>query len=215
MEISSLTVKLIVLLLPGILAALLVEKITVHKPWGQFRFLLYAIVLGAISYAILSIFIDIYNLFVATKHQITLTFWQSLFLPAQAVKPLEVIFAVIIGILIAILASLAITKNWVIRLARKARATEKYGDESLYYFSLNSPEISWVWVKLPEVGLLYEGWRESFSEDVNVREILLRSVKVYRLNDSEFLYELPAVYLSMPRNKVIIEIPSLISEANS
>lgn len=209
MDVSSLTVKIIVLLLPGIVAALLVEKITVHKAWGQFRFLLYSIVLGAISYAILSVVVDIYNLSVSTRYHVTLTFWQSLFSTTQAVNPLEVIFSVVTSILIAVLASVAITKNWVIRVARMAKFTEKYGDESLYYFSLNSPEISWVWVKLAEEGLLYEGWRESFSEDANVREILLRSVKVYRLEDSQYLYDLPAVYLSMARNKVIIEIPKL------
>jgi hypothetical protein len=101
-----------------------------------------------------------------------------------------------------------IIQNKVInRIANWLRISEKYGDENLFSFFLNAKEISWVWVRIPSKNLTYEGYRESFSESETMREVVLRDVKVYRYEDSEFLYEIPAIYLCLPVNDIIIEMP--------
>ena len=50
MELTELTLRLVVLLLPGAIAALIVDKLTPHRPWSSFRFILHAIILGSITY---------------------------------------------------------------------------------------------------------------------------------------------------------------------
>jgi hypothetical protein len=38
MEISAFTMRLLILLLPGLIAAVIVERLTLHPKWEQFRF---------------------------------------------------------------------------------------------------------------------------------------------------------------------------------
>ena len=212
MDISQLAVRLIILLLPGVISALLVEVLTVHKKWSQFRFGLYSVVLGLIAYAVLQTLAAAFNgalheFNITCFNPVNLTFWDSLFDDTKPVKSGEVLIAVVLSIPIGYFASFTITKKWINRLGYKLKVTEKYGDESLYYYSLNSPDVSWVRVRLDNKGLIYEGWRQSFSEDEHGRELVLRDVKVYRLVDSAFLYNLPVAYLSASYQDLVIEFP--------
>jgi|ADGO01.1.fsa_nt_gi hypothetical protein len=47
----------------------------------------------------------------------------------------------------------------------------------------------------------------SYSETSEFKEIVLRDVKVYDYTTSEFMYELDKVYLSRPKDDIIIEVP--------
>lgn len=50
MEISELTLKLILLLIPGAVASIIYEKLTIQKKWPAFKFLAHSILFGALSY---------------------------------------------------------------------------------------------------------------------------------------------------------------------
>lgn len=50
MEISELTLKLVLLLVPGAIASMMFEKLTVHKKWTPFQFVTNSILMGGLSY---------------------------------------------------------------------------------------------------------------------------------------------------------------------
>ena len=47
----------------------------------------------------------------------------------------------------------------------------------------------------------------SYSETAEFKEIVLRDVKVYDYTTSQLMYELDKVYLSRPKDGIIIEVP--------
>jgi hypothetical protein len=57
--------------------------------------------------------------------------------------------------------------------------------------------------------LTFHGIVDSFSENEQISEITLRDVKVYKYEDSSFLYYIPKVFLSRPKNAIFIEVPKL------
>lgn len=54
---SQLLIVVIVVLLPGILATSIADKLTIHSPWDSFKYPLYALVLGVLTYSLLQILI--------------------------------------------------------------------------------------------------------------------------------------------------------------
>lgn len=204
MDISALAVKVIILMLPGIIAALIVERLTVHEPWDSFRFGLYALLLGFLSYLALQLFFLIFQCVSGGR---ILTIWKSVESPTPILDFMEIVEAIGAGIVLGLLTSAGITRRWFHLFAKRIGVTEKYGDESLFYFFLNSTSVTWVRVVDVNSNRIYEGYRESFSDLRGCREVLLRAVKVYRLQDSAFLYDLDSIYLSSVSSALTIEQP--------
>lgn len=220
MQVSELTIRLIVLLIPGMLCALIIDSLSVHRKWTHFRFVIYSILLGATSYLSYQVVLYIYATvgFIWTKkfNPSTSNFWRSLFDSSVQISPSEVITTCICAIILAFVLTALLQNKFLNRIAGCLHVSDKYGDENLYTFFLNAREVTWVWVRDPDKGLTYEGLVESFSDSDTIRELVLQDVKVYRYEDSEFLYEVPALYLSYPIGSLIIEMaPSGAKENNN
>ncbi len=54
---SQLVIVVIVVLLPGILATSIADKLTVHSAWDSFKFPLYALLLGVLTYSLLQLLV--------------------------------------------------------------------------------------------------------------------------------------------------------------
>lgn len=213
MEVSELTVRLVVLLLPGVIAALIVETMIihrVHRPTAQFRFLIYSIVLGLASYFLLSVVVWCWNSIASHcgLASVTLSVWDALFTENQIISITQVAFAILVSIPLALFVSLVIYKRWFLRVGHFFGVTNKYGSDSIYYYAIEKDEVFWVRIKALKHDVWYEGSVDSFSEDSDTREIFLRSVVVYRLKDSKKLYELSSVYLCLRKDEMIIEVPN-------
>lgn len=52
---TELTIKLIIILIPGALGCMIYEKLTIHQTWPPFRFILNSILLGSTGYLIIQI----------------------------------------------------------------------------------------------------------------------------------------------------------------
>lgn len=59
MEISEFTLKLILILVPGALASIIFEKLTIYKKWSAFEFTAMSILFGGVSYIIAQTFLYI------------------------------------------------------------------------------------------------------------------------------------------------------------
>lgn len=200
MEISELTIKLILLLIPGAIASLIFEKLTLHRKWTAFKFIAHSVLFGGLSYLLAQWILN------PSNNDSSLTrFWQNLpsgEIPFQAIKK-----AFIMSVLVGFVASGAEHYKIVNRVGKILRLTNKYGDENLYSYFLNAKNVSEVYVRDIKNNLTYHGMINSFAEKGELIELLLRDVGVYQYETSEFLYEIDKIYLSMSRADIVIELP--------
>ncbi len=201
MTISALALKLILILIPGGLATLILEKLTTYLKWEPFKFILNSILLGGLSYLTSDLLFYYFysediNLFWKTFTSNDVPFW-------------EIIRATFVSVFIGFFAAWIENVKLISRFARKLKIADKYGEENLYSYFLNSKEISEVYVRDIVNDLTFHGLIDSFSENEQISEITLRDVKIYRYSDSSFLYEMPKVFLSRPKNAIFIEVPIL------
>lgn len=93
------------------------------------------------------------------------------------------------------------------------RATNRYGDEDVWGFILNSddPNVEYINLRDFEKEITYAGWVETFSEAEKVRELVLRDMKVFNFQGDE-LFRAPRVYVSRPMDNIDIEFPYSIDQ---
>jgi hypothetical protein len=72
--------------------------------------------------------------------------------------------------------------------------------------SLNSPVVSWAYVRDTANDVVYQGRVRAFSETADDSQLLLEEVKVFRNSTGSELYTVPVVYLALPKNGVTIEV---------
>ena len=200
MEISELTLKLILLLVPGSIACIIYERLTIHKQWTSFKFITNAILFGGISYILAQL---VFNIF--TIDNSFISFWKNL--PTKEIPYSVILKASIISIFIGLAATGLDHYKIINRFGRWLNLSNKYGDENLYSYFLNAKEVDEVYVRDIENKLTYHGLINSYSENNNIKEIVLIDVVVYDYNTSKKLYELDKIYLSKSNDNLIIELP--------
>lgn len=210
---TEVTLFIFLALLPGFISTLVISSNITHKRIETFYFFVYSAILGVFSYAFYEfakkISITVINIVI--KKKITyqgLTIW-SLLNPDNgqwSIEKNEILIASLFGVLIGIIITAGINHKILNRVLRRIRVTSKYGDESLFYYFLNSKDIEWVYVRDEENSRIIQGIVQSFSESSECQELLLHNVSVYS-NDkkAKLLYKVPSLYLSFPYGKLQIE----------
>lgn len=215
MEVTELTLHLGLLFLPGIICALIVEKLSPNREWPTARFVLYSFVLGLASYLIYAL---LQSLSYPLLHSVFCWKWPPpwkwppsvhLFRSLnqhEDLDPTEILLTTIVSFFVGLVVSRGLNKHWLNRLARRMRASVKFGALDVWAHILNSDDVEWVVVRDFERDLAYEGKVDSYSETYDVNELLLQDVKVYRNSTAEPLYEVKAVYLTRQKDDLTIEI---------
>lgn len=205
---NQLVITIIVILLPGILAAVIFDKITTHSKWGSFKFGLYSLVLGIFCYSslqLLYLMMDIYSKLTMPDQWSWLSIWNYALTSKDELKATEIFYSSLLSLPVALLASYTINQKLINKLARTLKVSQKFGDENLYSYYLNSKDVNWVYVRDEDQKITYQGMIFSFSEAETYQELVLSEVSVYRTEDSKFLYELPSIYLCRAIGKFTIE----------
>src|SRR6266481_10115477 len=121
-DVTELSLRLALLFLPGIVAALLVEKLVPTRDWSTARLALYSLVLGLICYFI-------YALLKAAH----LDQWPpsiDLFKSLTVATPLdlpEIILTTAISPAVGTLVSLSLNRHWINRFGKTIRVSDKFG----------------------------------------------------------------------------------------
>ncbi len=128
-----------------------------------------------------------------------------------------VCWATIIGVVLAIVASLAHRWSWLSRSARLLKLSNRSGDEDIWDYFINMPSTVWVFVRDHKLDLIYYGYIAGFSESGADRELLLGDVDVFRNTEpSKRLYSTQALYVSRERYDLTIELPgSAATDSNN
>lgn len=221
MDISILALKLIILLFPGLIAALIYKRLTIkHKERSDFMFVLIAITEGIISYLTIQTiyFIGIFLHNVSNHEKLryeTISAFKNV--TNGAIIPYEeIMWASLAAVVISLITVTISHHNLLNKYAIKFGISNKYGDENLFSNFLNESCCGWVYIKDLPNELVYLGEVQSFSESAEFKEIVLNQVTVYRyFIDKEYkeLFEVPKIYLSLPKDRVIIEEANIIETA--
>lgn len=207
MEISEFTLKLIIILIPGAIATIIYEKLTIHKNWKSIKFFANIIFLGAISYIVTQLFFE----YILKLNDTSLkNFWDNL---AHKEIPFSAIWkSSIMAVFVGFISSGIENYKLFNKIGKKIRLTNKYGDENLFSFFLNAKQVKEVYVRDMENKTTYHGMVESFSETDEIKEIVLSDVAVYNFDDAQPLYSIDKIYLSKPKDNLIIELPNIKSQ---
>jgi hypothetical protein len=218
---NNLAVAISIILLPGLVASVICDKITVHSPrWDTFKYSIYSFLFGVLSYGLLQ-FIDYANFLILglfDKTQVTqftvLKVWSIIQDDKAKIAFSEIFQATLLAPVVALIASFLVNYKIINKIAKKIRVSQKYGDENLFSFFLNAKEVDWVYVRDPGVGLTYFGRVVSHSECDSMQEIVLSEVTVHEYETSAELYSIPIIYLSKPLGSFVIEVPAPAEEEN-
>jgi hypothetical protein len=208
MELSVLTLRVVLLFFPGVLCALIVHALTVQHERTTPQFLTSAFVYGVSTYLVLAGFREAYagvaNL-VGWKVPPRVTFFDVLTNERARIVWSEIAFSAGVALLLAFFVSAAMNHNVLHRLAEWLRISRRFGQVDVWGHFLDSPKTNWIIVRDVDADLLYEGWVDAFSDTGAEPQLLLSEVGVYRASTGTKLHNRKRVYLTPRKDSVIIE----------
>ena len=196
--------------MPGALATTIFKRLTIrHNEQSDFMFVIVSIMFGMFSYLVLQLIIYlitfIKNICSKTDFDYEKIETFAKLSNSDSIPYSEVIWASSISIFLGFIISKVDHSKLINNIARRLNISNKYGDENLYSYFLNSPDISWIYIRDIDNSLTYLGAVESFSETTEHKEIVIGQVTVFSYPESKELYEIDRIYLVFPKDKLIIE----------
>jgi len=216
---TEFTLRLAFLFLPGIVAFLIIDKLTYHKAIQSLQFVLYSLLLGILCY------LSYFGLFVLGRLAVALnsllhngtaafTFPKLIFFEAlrsandkMLFSYREIFWVTLLGIPLGYLISLMINRKYMVRIGRFIRASNKLGDADVWSYLMNSPQLAkwpWVVVRDKKNDMMYLGKLQLFSDEPGQAEIYLIDVDVYKESvGGDKLYSVSGLYLPSTRSENI------------
>ena len=96
-------------------------------------------------------------------------------------------------------------RKYHFRALQKLHITNKFGEQDVWGYYFNAPEMDWVTVVDMANKLMYEGRVKAFSDNSVDAEVLLEQVSVYDEQTGEYLYGTEVQYLSLNRGSILIQ----------
>jgi hypothetical protein len=208
MELSTLAIRVLLLFFPGVICALLVDALTVHRERTPAQFLTHSFVLGLGSYLSLNFVRDIVFQIAHSagwRRPLPVTFFDALIDEKLRISWGEIALATLAAVVLGIGVSAALNHQFIHTAANRLRITKKFGDLDVWALLFNSPEVGWVVVRDLANDLTFRGWVDAYSDHGATPELLLRNVTVFRSSTGDQLYGTERVYLARPGHSLLIE----------
>ncbi len=234
MDISIAAIRIAFIALPGLIAAQIYRKLRGRRPKEAWETFFEVLFFSVISYT-LWIFVTV-SWAKIEAHCNSTSAGGSVGLAGQLLgslttalfdekaspewlklMPIAVAPSCIIGILLALFASLVHNKKWLNRFARRIGVSCRHGDEDLWEDIFNDAITDeWIFVRDHKLDLIYFGHPAMYSESQRPRELVLTNVSVYSNSDtSKPLYNAKVLYVSRQTDELSIEIPDLPKESKN
>ena len=208
MELSVLTLRVVLLFFPGVLCALVVHSLTIQRERTTPQFLTSAFVYGVSTYLLLAGIREVCaggaRVF-GWSSPPRVTFFDVLTNERARIAWGEITLSALVALLLAVLVSAAVNHNVLHRLAGRLRVSRRFGQADVWGHFLDSPKTNWIIVRDVNADLMYEGWVDAFSDTGADPQLLLSEVSVYRASTGTKLHDRKRVYLTPRKESVIIE----------
>ncbi|WGE65908.1 hypothetical protein NYR76_02815 [Actinobacillus equuli subsp. equuli] len=201
---DELSIKIIMILFPGIITTMLLDKITEHKPWDNFKYSIFIIFYGVMSYSILQ-FYYIVDLFYEVgkagfdmKNVKILNVWDFNNKEIKEIPYQEIIKAGFVSFLLGLFISYIDHKEYFSLLLLKFGITSKYGNYSTNYQLLKLKRNDWMDITIWDKDLLIRGLVVSINETNGFCELCINEAEIFLISDNgiESLYKVDYISLS-------------------
>lgn len=207
---NELTIVLVAILFPGVLLTVIYDNYTEHKPWDSFRYTLYSIMSGIITYSILQglIFTGqfIYNIegFKATNWY-TLSVW-GILQPEnkEKINAIEVVAAGIIGVALGLISVRLSQGNAIHNFLIKHKITNKYGDTSVFVKSIEITQSEYIKIIVLDENLTFHGVAYLYHDNGTNLEITLTDVIAYETSTTNEVFRANVLYISKPFGSLLL-----------
>lgn len=209
------------ILFPGIITTMFLDKVIEHKPWNNFRYSLFIVFYGVLSYALLQVFFIIYQCFrigidnFRINNIIALDIW-DLNSQLQTIPYKEILYAGVVAFLIGVIISFIEYKEYFSRFLLKYYITEKYGDYGVYYQLFKNSKGHWLDIVIWNKNLLIRGKVISIHEANNLCELCIEQADIYRISDDNIAlaYAVDYICIAEPYDNLIISTIQKTGENN-
>lgn len=212
MELSDLTLRVLLLFFPGLICCKLVDSLIVHKDRDTATLVVHSFILGICCYLLLysiAQFVMLGSSLVNRPIYFDIAFFDALTNTKAELRWLEILMAAGVAFPFAFMISWFATKKLVHRLAQRIGITNKFADLDVWDYMLNSKEVLWIVARDIKNDLMFYGWVLAFSDVGEMRELLLRDVHVYRNSTGELLYGVGGLYFSRKKDEITLELADL------
>jgi hypothetical protein len=210
MSLTELTVKLLLLFLPGIVCYMTVDALAVHRERKVHEIFLLSFVYGLLSYFVFFPLASLSHTAIAQRLYIPparLTILKCLCDKDVPINWWEVGLTTGLALLLGIVISTAHDRDWLHRVARKLRITRKFGQKNVWAYVLNIPDVKWATVRDLSNNLMFQGYILAFTDIEEPTEIFLTNVNVYNEKTGHLLYQADTMYLARERKNLTVEFP--------
>lgn len=208
MELSVLTLRVVLLFFPGVLCALVVHALPIQRERTTPQFLTSAFVHGVSTYLLLAgvraVCAGVARL-AGWGAPPRVTFFDVLTNEKARIAWGEIGLSAIVALLLAFGVSGVVNQNALYRIAERLGISRRFGEVDVWGYFFNSPQIRWVAVRDLATDTVYEGWVEAFSDTGGAPEVLLRDVTVKTNSTGTKLFDSKRVYLARDKTSLIIE----------
>ncbi|WP_284731863.1 DUF6338 family protein [Mesorhizobium sp. dw_380] len=206
---SPFLLQLAILLLPGVIWAHMDSQYAARSKPSQVEFIVRSLLFGLASYAVT------YGIFIELG-------WQFEFVDLEKVADASVLtqqivkqigWATFVGFLLSVGWLYGSRYKLLTRFLQRIRATNAFGDEDVWDFTLNSRDAASEYVNFRDLDnqLVYSGYVGAFSESGKMREMVLTEVEVFNF-EGQKLFEIPRVYLAQKADNIHMEFPYVPEE---
>jgi hypothetical protein len=207
MELSKLTIGLVFIFLPGILALMISEKLTDHPERKGYELAAYTFVLGCLSHLTYFIIQWVINKFITLPddHWLDQIVSTNITIPPMPV----LIITSCLGVIWGLLLSNATNHSWLHKIAAFINVSKKFGDLDVWCFLMNSKELDqykWIVVRDHAKNLMYQGKVRAFSAGEDPRELIIIDATVYENDSGLKMYDVKLIYLSLEKKNISLEL---------
>ncbi|MBD3675708.1 MAG: hypothetical protein HUJ26_19525 [Planctomycetaceae bacterium] len=206
MNVSELTVRLLLLFFPGIICHIVVEWFTVHRERKPHQVFLLCFVYGMLAYCLYHAASQILRIPTLTMDVLNFSNESSRNdKETQVIKGWEIFAVTCAGVFLGLAFSFIHKKKWAHRLALACGITAKFGELDVWEYALASPDTEWVVLRDHKNGLMYQGQVLTFSDNEEEREIILKQVNVFDEKSGDFRFEVDKIYISRRKDDMTLE----------
>lgn len=208
MELSVLTLRVVLLFFPGVLCALVVYALTIQRDRTTPQFLTSAFIYGVSTYLLLAALRGVcarVASLIGWGAPPRVTFFNVLTNEKARIAWGEIGLSAIVALLLAFVVAVALNNNVLHKAAERLGISRRFGEVDVWGYFFNSPQIQWVAVRDLATDTVYEGWVEAFSDTGAAPEVLLRDVTVKTNSTGTKLFDSKRVYLARDKTSLIIE----------